>query len=324
MSQNKKDVPPLRQDINIDKPRYDQNTYLGRAQYYYDTLHPLNFFASNTALENAKTIVEKYKKKEKLYITEEELWTAKNLYDSAFHPTTGEKMIAIGRMCSQAPINTVVVGGMLTFYKNPLSVFFWQWLNQSYNALVNYTNKSGAMEISDQEVIKCYAAATTGAVSTALGLNYLVKSLPPLLGRCVPFVAVAVANAINIPLMRLRELQDGIDVEDENGKVVGKSKKAAVEGISQVVASRIIMSSPGLILTPLLMDQLEKRGVLCRYPRISLPVQALLTGLIFTFATPFSCAIFVQKSSISSDRVEPELKEKLGKAPPVLYYNKGL
>ena len=48
--------------------------------------------------------------------------------------------------------------------------------------------------------------------------------MPPLIGRFVPFVAVAVANAINIPLMRQRELRYGIPVVDEEDKRLGMSK----------------------------------------------------------------------------------------------------
>ena len=188
-----------------------------------------------------------------------------------------------------------------------------------------------------------YVAATSAALTAALGLNSLTKNLPPLVGRLVPFCAVAVANSVNIPLMRRLELQDGIMLETEEGKQVGQSKIAAKTGITMVVTSRIGMAAPGkerhvtglrfapvavgMVLIPLVMNKLESRGFFKKFPRANAPLQVLMVGFILTFATPLCCAIFEQKASIKVSDIEDELQEKvkkMGITGDQLYYNKGL
>ena len=128
-------------------------------------------------------------------------------------------------------------------------MIFWQWCNQSFNAVVNYTNRSGSSPIPVETLGLSYVGATTGAVVTALTLNKLAARGPPLAGRLVPLAAVAAANCVNIPLMRITELKDGIELQNEKGEQMGKSKKAAREAIASVTVSRVLMASPSMSKT---------------------------------------------------------------------------
>ncbi|XP_054268020.1 sideroflexin-1-like [Macrosteles quadrilineatus] len=314
--------------VNIDEPRWDQSTYWGRAKYFFTTTNPLNIFCSAAELDKAKAIVDKYRAGEPLDgHSLDDVYRAKELVDSAFHPDTGEKMIVIGRMSAQVPMNMVITGCMVTFYKSTPAVVFWQWVNQSFNALVNYTNRSGKSPLSVEQLGKSYVLATGGALATALSLNKLAQRGPPLMGRLVPFAAVAAANCINIPLMRYREVENGVPVYDANNNHLGDSQTAAKIGIAAVVFSRIFMAAPGMVFTPVVMNSLERKGLLRKIPWANAPLQLLLCGFFLTFATPMCCALFPQKSPIQVSKLEKPLQEKakdLDPPPTVAYYNKGL
>ncbi|KAL0616428.1 Sideroflexin-2, partial [Plecturocebus cupreus] len=189
--------------FNIDVPRWDQRTFLGRVKHFLNITDPRTVFVSERELDWAKVMVEKSRMGVVPPGTQvEQLLYAKKLYDSAFHPDTGEKMNIIGRMSFQLPGGMIITGFMLQFYRTTPAVIFWQWVNQSFNALVNYTNRNAASPTSVRQMALSYFTATTTAVATAVGMNMLTKRAPPLVGRWVPFAAVAAANCVNIPMMR--------------------------------------------------------------------------------------------------------------------------
>ncbi|XP_056011402.1 sideroflexin-2-like isoform X2 [Ostrea edulis] len=321
--------------VDLNQPIWDLNTFRGRLQYYTWITNPLLSLQSESALFSARDLIQKYRAKEEPRgTTVTQLRRAQQLYLSAFHPDTGELQNVIGRMSFQVPGGMILIGAMITFYRSNTAVIFWQWANQSFNALVNYTNRNAAADISKKQLGFAYATATTSALVTALGLKaVLARRAAPMLQRFVPFVAVCAANMVNIPLMRQSELIDGVVVTDEDNNNVTKSKYASVKGISQVVFSRIVICAPSMVLLPILMEKMEKTVFMLRYGRfVNAPLQILLSGMSLLLMVPVGCSLFNQRCSISADKLKildskayEEVQTKYGEnIPQNLYFNKGL
>ena len=117
-----------------------------------------------------------------------------------------------------------------------------------------------------------------------------LKRLSPVakttLTRLVPFAAVASAGALNVFLMRGEEIRQGIDVfptlskeekvrKEEDGSQVqslGKSKKAATLAVGETALSRVLNSTPIMVLPPLVLVRLQQTKWLRQRPRMTLPV----------------------------------------------------
>ena len=103
-----------------------------------------------------------------------------------------------------------------------------------------------------------------------------------------------------------------------------------IRKFQQVTLSRIGMAAPGMLLNPILMNALEKRGLLAKYPRLLAPApfQTALCGLFLTFTCPLMCALFEQESPIQVSSLETDVRQRLlakgFQHDDILYYNKGL
>lgn len=121
-------------------------------------------------------------------------------------------MMLVGRMSAQVPMNMSITGMMMTFYRSTPAVIFWQWTNQSFNALVNYTNRSGSSPIGTNQLLTSYCLATSGALVTALGLNRLVKVLLICLALLIPDCICSVINDIHSMHIFLPHQQFGFPI----------------------------------------------------------------------------------------------------------------
>jgi len=325
--------------FNIDEPRWDQSTFTGRLKHFANVTDPRLVVVPNKRYEEAKKLVQQYRiGSEPPGTTQDQLFYAQKLYQSAFHPDTGDLQNVVGRMSFQVPGGTILIGAMLAFYRSTGQVVFWQWANQSFNALVNYTNRNAKSPISTKRLAFAYVTATSSALAVAIGLKALMAGRAGNLAqRLVPLAAVFSANCVNIPLMRQTELEHGITLLDENGNEThGRSKVAAAKAITLVVISRNVIAAPSMIGVPVIMEQLEKYAWFqARRNALNTPFQALLTAAFLVFTVPLGCALFPQRNYISSktlekyekrayDEIKADAEASGQKMPEYLYFNKGL
>ncbi|KAI0128754.1 Tricarboxylate/iron carrier [Xylariales sp. AK1849] len=330
----------------LPESQYDLGTYWGRVRQTAGITDPRTLFTSKNGLENAKNMLVAYKQGQINDMTPE-LWKAKKIVDSTLHPDTGEAVLIPFRMSCFVLSNLVVTAGMLTPGLGTTGTIAWQVANQSLNVAINNANANKSSPLSWGKVAQSYFLAVGASCSVAVGLNSLVprlKRLSPgtrtILGRLVPFAAVASAGALNVFLMRGEEIRTGIDVfpvlsEDDKAKLtaagkaendvpsLGKSKKAATLAVSETALSRVLNSSPIMVIPPLVLVRLQRTEWLKKNPRFTTPVNlGVILGMSY-IALPLALAAFPTRQRISAERLEKEFHGKGGDDGMVVF-NRGI
>ncbi|XP_046556394.1 LOW QUALITY PROTEIN: sideroflexin-5-like [Haliotis rubra] len=318
--------PPFK----LNRPKYDQGNFHGRLRHFIDVIDPRTLFTTEAKLQASKRLLDDFKHgRLEPSTTDKQLWDAQKIKQSMIHPDTGEKIFMPFRISGFVPFGAPIVVGLLLPNPSMVQTVFWQWINQSHNACVNYANRNATKETPMSRFLMGYFGAVSSAVSIAVGLNILIKkaqnfspATKMMIQKFIPFPAVATASTCNVLLMRNFELSEGIEVFDQNEKMVGTSKIAARKALKETAMTRMFLPAPILIIPPLIMSVLEKTQFLKKYPRMHLPCNAVVCTAAFGLALPVAIALFPQVSQVNTSDLEPEVKGLTDES--VLYYNKGL
>lgn len=289
-------------------------------------------FTSSAGLEDAKRKIIQYKTGKTPSMTAD-IWEAKKIVDSTVHPDTGQPVLLPFRMSCFVLSNLIVTAGMLTPNLKTRGTLAWQITNQSLNVAINHSNANKSSPLSTSTLIRSYLVAVTASCSVALGLKAVVpklKSFSPatklMLGRLVPFAAVASAGALNVFLMRGEEIRRGIDVfpsqREGSDKVesLGKSRKAATIAVGETAVSRVLNSTPVMVLPALILVKLQQKRWLMSRPWAVTPVNLALIFATSIFALPLALAAFPQRQSVRSRSLEEQFWDE----GELLEFNRGI
>jgi hypothetical protein len=210
--------------------------------------------------------------------------------------------------------------GILLSPKTAFSVPFWQAVNQTYGVGFNYCNRNLSKPFTNKQLVISYFLATTSSVLVAVGLDRLIRkySKSPITRTFGPATAMAIAGCLNLLVIRYKEVIDGVDVYDSNGTKVGRSKEAALNGLSKTTLIRFSMQYTGSFLPVLLVEAFK---LMRMYPTGRLQRLCIDTGVItlaIAINVPVMFALYPQM--IHVDKLEQELQPP----PGGFYFNRGI
>jgi len=257
------------------------------------------------------------------------------IVNASIHPDTNQPVPWVMRMCAFVPTNLPIIFGMLMTPPTPMNTMFWQWLNQTYNAGMNYGNRNASSQQTTGDILFGYSAAVASSISISLSLRKLSSGVTKnmkggtmvLANSIINYIAVASAGFLNSYCMRMGEMSRGIKIQDEEGNEMGISKKSAEKAVIQTSLSRMVLSGPIFIIPGLSMFLLDKFGMM---PKSKAPRTVLEIGVItlsLWIALPMSVALFPQRGEINAKEIEPEFATRTNSKGDLIekyYYNKGL
>jgi len=265
----------------------------------------------------------------------QEIMKADKIYKAVYHPDTKEKVPYPFRMCSFVPVNLPIVFGLVCTRQTIINVIFWQWVNQTYNACWNYSNRNATSTFTTKELGIAYGGAVSSSIGVALFGRWLSQRFGITSGSIskirfvnglVSLFALSTAGFLNLYLIRYNEMLKGIKAT-HNGKEYGVSKIAAKQAVITSGLTRSALPVPLLMITPLCWKLLEVMKVAPKGKTGIIAADMVFLAISLTISLPLAISLFSQDMIIEKNKLEPEfrnLNDAEGKPITHFIVNKGL
>ncbi|NXE91282.1 SFXN4 protein, partial [Menura novaehollandiae] len=210
--------------------------------------------------------------------------------------------------------------------------FFLQFVFHTYTTgftLVNGNGTPKAEEYSIQQkqiflgLGAVSYAACVGALPLAFMNRYALKSslMQVIVRKLLPAPLLGLTSAFTVAMVRSPEFENGIEVMDRNGKVVGVSKKAGEKAVMETALSRAVLFGTTFFLPEVLMYFVQ-RAKLVKNPRALAPVRMFVIMSVLAGMLPVSFSMFPQCGEIKRVELEPEILSSTEETE--LFYNRGI
>ncbi|NXK96759.1 SFXN4 protein, partial [Formicarius rufipectus] len=287
---------------------------------WVDALDPLLLLKSSDEIKRARVLIENKEKTPSEPIQNNQVfWST---VKSSVHPDTG-KII---------PVLFRPPGNLNPEFSFAYNLLFLQFVFHTYTTAFTLLNGNGtpkAEEYSIQQKQVFYGlgaisyAAFVGALPLIVMNRYTLKSgLTQLIVRkLLPAPLLGLTSAFTVAVVRSPEFENGIEVMDRNGKVVGVSRNAGEKAVRETALSRGVLFGTTFLL-PELLVYFVQRAKLVKSPRALASVRMLLITSVLAGMIPVSFSMFPQCGEIKRADLEPEILSSTEETE--FFYNRGI
>ncbi|KAM6346984.1 sideroflexin-4 isoform 4-T5 [Alca torda] len=166
-------------------------------------------------------------------------------------------------------------------------------------------------------------AACIGALPLVFMNRYTLKSslTQLVVKKLLPAPLLGLMSAFTVAVVRSPEFENGIEVMDRNGKVVGVSQKAGEKAVKETALSRAVLFGTTFFL-PALLTYFVERAKFAKTPRALASVRMFMITSVLAGMLPVSLSMFPQCGEIKRADLEPEIQSSTEETE--LFYNRGI
>uniref|UniRef100_U3JHM2 Sideroflexin 4 n=2 Tax=Ficedula albicollis TaxID=59894 RepID=U3JHM2_FICAL len=139
--------------------------------------------------------------------------------------------------------------------------------------------------------------------------------------KLLPAPLLGLMSAFTVAMVRSPEFDNGIEVMDRNGNVIGVSKKAGEKAVMETALSRAVLFGTTFFLPEVLMYFVQ-RARFVKNPRALGPVRMFVIMSVLAGMLPVSFSMFPQCGEIKRADLEPEILTSTEETE--FFYNRGI
>ncbi|NXL28483.1 SFXN4 protein, partial [Glaucidium brasilianum] len=305
-------------DPNLRFWRAEGQSFFQRFLLWADVLDPLLLLKSADDIRTTRLFIESSGKTLSEPIKNDQVfWSA-----SSVHPDTGKIIPVVFR----PPGN---LNPKFIFAYNLLFLQFAFYTYTTGFALLNGNGTTKAEEYAVQQKQILYGLGAISYAACVSALPYIFtnryKLKSPLtqlvIQKFLPAPLLGLMSAFTVMVVRSPEFENGIEVMDRNGTVVGVSQKAGEKAVKETALSRAVLFGTASFVPAVLMHFVE-RAKFRRTPYSLASMRMLAITTVIAGMLPVSLSMFPQCGEIKREDLEPELLSSTEETE--LFYNRGI